>query len=87
MGHSSRAIEISKSGLPRSKPASPRLSAQVDAKGMIIILEISSCFYTYIIFVNDQTCIRSRDQYEFVVFSDLDERVLPARANIRFGAS
>ena len=47
MGHSSRAIEISKFGLPRSKPASPRLSAQVDAKGMIIILEISSCFYTH----------------------------------------
>ena len=43
--------------------------------------------HTYIIFVNDQTYIRSRDQYEFVVFSDLDERVLPARANIRFGAS
>ena len=28
--------------------------------------------------------VRSRDQYEYVVYSDLDERVLPSRPNTRF---
>ena len=69
MGNPFRVAKIFQSCLPWAKPSAPGLSTQVIG---------SSCHLAL------NTIVRSREQYEYVVYSDLDERVLPTRPNIRF---
>ena len=68
MGNPFRVAEIFHSCLPWAKPSAPGLSAQVIEASCHLALN---------------TSVRSKEQYEYVVYSDLDERVLPTRPNIR----